>query len=527
MSDVILINQYYTSMKGQSEFIPAAFPINLLYLGTYVRERGVDCKIVELGTFEPADMHEFKGKVRSGLTDERICEILKKENPKLVGIGCMFTRHYLDVLSIAKLVKETLPETKVVLGGNHASSFPESVMRNRDVDFVAVGEGEQTFLELCKAVVSGSKDYSAIKSIGYRKDDGSVIINERRELLKNLDDLNVDYSLIDMKKYAGISYFSPYLMRYPAISIVTSRGCPNNCIYCVIKCVYGRIWRGKSAKKVTDELELLKKQYGINEFAVMDDSASVNKQRWNEICDEIIRRQLDIRWMTPNGIAHWTLDKPTLDKMKKAGCYRLTFGIESGNPEIRKYLGKPFPLEQAKEMIDHANKIGMWTICTNILGFPYETREQMEDTIRFAKKSGTDFAAFFLLGPHISSEVYKDFRKEGLLDFDHLFSGDKIDEDEFEKMVKIVYGGGTRTKYFSEDEMKKIHRHAYNGFVVYRALTYIFMPWRILRKIRSFEDFSYMMRLIKMGIRIILGSFSIGTSKNLLYPKLVKAAKKE
>ena len=241
-----------------------------------------------------------------------------------------------------------------------------------------------------------------------------------RELITNLDELSVDYTLIDIKKYTNGPYKSPFLMRYPSIGILSSRGCPGNCVYCTVKAVWGRTWRGKSAKRTVDEIELLHTKYGVREFSFWDDSASVNQKRWENICDEIIKRNLDIKWATPNGIAHWTLTKKILDKMYKAGCYRITIGIESGNPETRKFLGKPYSLQQAKEIIQHANRIGMWTICTNILGFPYETKESMEDTLRFAKKSGTDFASFFLLYPIVTSDVYNYFKKEGLLNFDDI-----------------------------------------------------------------------------------------------------------
>ena len=113
-------------------------------------------------------------------------------------------------------------------------------------------------------------------------------------------------------------------------------------------------------------MELLYNRYGVREFQIMDDSAGTSKVRLQEICREILKRGLDIKWTTPNGIAHWFLDEETLKLMKMAGCYRITFGIESGNIQTRAFLGKPFPLEQAKRMLHFANSIGMWTICTFI-----------------------------------------------------------------------------------------------------------------------------------------------------------------
>ncbi|PJE67862.1 hypothetical protein COU95_00060, partial [Candidatus Shapirobacteria bacterium CG10_big_fil_rev_8_21_14_0_10_40_9] len=228
------------------------------------------------------------------------------------------------------------------------------------------------------------------------------------------------------------------------------------------------------------------------------------KKRWNAICDELISRKLDIKWSTPNGIAHWTLDKPTIKKMYEAGCYRITFGIESGNVETRKFLGKPYSLSQAKELIEYANNIGMWTICTNIIGFPYERMGSMEDTIEFAKKCGTDFATFYLLIPQPTSDVYQYFRKENLLNFDRFFEDLKINGDEFERINYILNETGADTKYFKKEELREIQKKAYREFIIYRALSYFFNPTRLVRKIRSKEDLFYLLRLLSYGVKIFL-----------------------
>lgn len=514
--DVLFFNQYFTSTSRDPDIILANMPINLLCLASYLKEKGILSKIYELGILNRREIKTEGDRVRCGISDKEIMCILEKEKPKIIGLGCMYSRHYIDVLSIAKLIKEYNKDIQVVLGGNHATAFWNMALKNDVFDFIVKGEGEITFYELCEKVLSGKKDFYSITGLAYKDINGSIITAPPRDLIKNLDDLVIDYSLVDVLKYANITKNSPFLMRYPALGVISSRGCPNNCIYCTIKIVWGRTWRAKSAKKTVDELELLKKRYGIQEFAFLDDSASLNKKRWLEICDEIIRRKLNIRWTTPNGIAHWTLDKPVLNKMKKSGCYRVTFGIESGNVETRKFIGKPYSLKQAQELIQHANKIGMWTICTNILGFPYENRKSIQNTVNFAKKSGTDFATFFLLAPHVTSEVYNYFKKEGLVDFDSIFNDNIFDEDAYEKMNKTLNDDGVPTKYFSAAELKKIQIYAYRSFIVYRAFSF-FNLLRIIRKINSKEDFFYMLKLFFVGLKILVKTFYKNTTKTILY----------
>lgn len=517
MTEILLFNQYFTSKKESSEHILATLPINLLCLATYLRLKEIDCKIYELGIFNLADIKEENGRIRCGIADSDIKTIIKNENPKVIGLGCIYSRHYIDIISLSKHIKQANPAIKIVLGGNHATAFWDMILKEPTIDFVVRGEGEITFYELCEKVLSDKTDFINIDGLAYKDSNGNITKTPDRELIKNLDELpNIDYTLVDFRRYAYSLYKSPYHMRYPSIGIISSRGCPNKCVYCTVKAVWGRTWRAKSAKRTVDEIELLHTKYGIKEFSFMDDSASLDKKRWNEICDEIIRRGLDIKWNTPNGIAHWTLDKQSIRKMKASGCYRVTFGIESGNIETRKFLGKPYQLTQAKELIQYANKIGMWTICTNILGFPYETKTSMYDTIKFAKESGTDFAAFFLLSPHVTSDVYTYFKKEGLLDFDFIFKNNIFDEEKYEEMNRIINYGGVSTKYFTAKALQKIHSQACRSFIIYRAITYL-NPLRLARKIRSFEDLKYTLRLVSTGFKILIRSFYKKSTKALLY----------
>lgn len=510
MSEILLLNQYYTSKQDSPEYVMAPIPLNLLYLGTYLKSRGLDCKIKELGVFSYDDVisDNEAGTIRCGLSDEKITAMIMEENPKIVGIGCVYTMHFLDVVSIARLIKKINPAVKVVLGGNHATSFSESIAREPAFDFIVRGEGEITFHELCAHLLEKNGDPGGIEGLTFRNLKNEIITTPHRKLIHDLDELPPpDYSLIDVAKYANPVNKSPYVMRYPLLGMMTSRGCPGKCVFCTVKTVWGRSWRAKGAQKTVDEIELLVKKYGIREISFLDDSVSVNKQRWMEICNEIIKRKLNIKWTTPNGIAFWTLDREILKLMKKAGCYRITLGIESGNEETKKFIGKTYPLSQAGDVIKYANRLGMWTICTNIIGFPYETREAIADTVNFAKRSGTDFATFYLLAPHLTSDVYQYFQKEGLLSYDTVFGNDWLETDKYEKMFRSLYTGGFATKYLTATELKMTQLKAYRSFVTHRFFSYLFNPFLILRKIRNFEDILYVLKLLHNGVRVLTNSF--------------------
>lgn len=517
MTDVILFNQYFTASKESNEKFVCSMPLNLLYLSTYIDSKGISCKVHELGAYYYEENIDEGDRIRFGKSDDEIKKIILEENPKIIGISCMYSRHYVDIVTLAAFIKKVNKDVIVVTGGNHASSFPEFVLNSSEVDFVVMGEGELTFHELIESVIQNKKDFSQILGIAYRKNEKNVI-NPPRPLIKDLDTLPLpNYSLINPENYANrLALRSPYVLRFPYIGIMSSRGCPSKCKFCTVKAVWGRSWRGKSAKIVVDEIEELVNKYKIKEIAFLDDSVSSNKKRWEDICDEIINRKIDIRWTTPNGIAHWTLDKPLLKKMKEAGCYRITFGIESGDIETRKYIRKAYDLNKAKELIQYANKIGLWTIATPILGFPHETREQMENTINFAITSGMDFAAFYLLNPMPTSDVYEDFVKEKLVNYEEIFNKKGFSVNEYESMFKELSEQGAPTTLFTPEELKKIHFYAYRKFFIRRAISFL-NPTRIIRKIHSFEDFQYATRLINTGFFLLIKSIYKKTTKSLLY----------
>ena len=478
---ILLFNPYYSFTGDTYVFYRASMPYGLISISAYLKKHKIKAKVYELGIFDEGDIIRNRDKVRCGISDTHILDILNREKPAIVGISAMYTVFHQDYADLIQLIKRADSTIRVVCGGNHASVFPEKLLE-AGADQVVVGEGEEAFLKICQG-------------------DNRPIVE--REPIENLDELPLpDLEAIDFPKYFEVN--NPFSMRMPVAGIQTSRGCPMDCCYCSANGVWKRKWRGRSPAYIAVEIWKLINEYDIREIHFLDDNMAVDKERLKDICREIIKWELDIKWATPNGIPYWLLDKETLDLMKKSGCYRITFGIESGDPEIRKYIGKAFPLEKAKEAIAYANKIGMWTVTTNIIGFPYETREQVARTINFAKDCGTDFACFFTLLPHSSSRVYKDFVKEGLIDPGHQMSA--------------LNEGGQATVNFTAEEVKDMQQVAYNQFVSHRMWAYIKNPMSLLRKLRSIEDVFYMCRIVSMGIKMKLKQGKkVKTSKDYIY----------
>jgi magnesium-protoporphyrin IX monomethyl ester (oxidative) cyclase len=480
---ILLFNPYYSFTGDTYVFYRASVPYGLVSIATYLKQHDYDTKIYELGVFDEKDVIREGNKVRCGISDEKIRKILEEEKPDIIGIATMYTVFHQDYIDLIRLIVMYDPDIRIVVGGNHASSFPDRMLA-AGADQVVVGEGEDAMLSICR----GNTDEIVSK-----------------ELIPSLDRIPLpDYGAIEFKRYIALN--NPFSMRMPVAGIQTSRGCPMDCCYCSANGVWKRKWRGRSAHLVALEIFHLTKDYGIKEIHFLDDNIAVDKDRLKEICRYLIDWNMNIKWACPNGIPYWLLDNETLDLMKRSGCYRLTFGIESGDPDIRKYIGKSFPLSKAKEVIDYANKIGIWTVTTNIIGFPYETRIQIQRTIDFAKECGTDFACFFTLLPHESSRVYHDFLKEGLID----------PKDS----MSALNEGGTPTVNFTKAQIKEFHRIAYYEFTKHKMWQYIKNPMRLIRKVRNLEDLKYLIRILLLGVQVkSRQGKKLSTSKDLIYGK--------
>ena len=495
---ILLVNPPITHQKLSG--VPLVPPLGLAYIAAVLEQNNYEVKILDSLALGINTIETSGDLVRVGLSDRDTKRYIEEFEPDVVGIGAMYTTYVSDAHTVARLVKEACPDTPVVFGGAHTSIVPEDVLKDNNVDIAVIGEGELTFLELVKNLTENGVYFDLAGTV--IKKDNRIISNHRRPLIQDVNSLPLPARhLLPMGVYLRKS--PRYAIRPPIGHMITSRGCPRSCVFCTNHIVWGRQWRSRSPQSTADEIEHLTSVYGVREIHFIDDNMSLNKKRMTQICHEIIRRGIDIKWTTPNGIAVWTLDKSLLQLMKESGCYRLTFGIESGNIETKIFIGKTFKLDEVKELIKYANRIGLWTVSTYIIGFPYETLDSIEDTIRYAIDSDTDYAIFYLLMAYLGSDVRRFFEKENLLQDDFIESG--------------FYSSMYDTKFFTKQELKQLQKSAYSRFRV-RAFRNFLNPIRLLRKINSLEDIVYIFRLGWVFLRMFF--YQKTTFGKISYSKL-------
>lgn len=496
------------TIRGNDTTTPgASVPLGLANIGAILETNNYDVSIVDALAEGINTIKKDKNSVRVGLSQEEIIKKINYYKPDIVGVSTMFTAYSSDAHDIAKIVKKINPKTLTIFGGAHASILYKNVLHDKNVDIVIIGEGESTILEVVERFTNKG-NLQDIAGTAVRNSQNEIVLNKKRLPILKLDSLPLPARhLLPMDVYLkdNKENKSSFAMRTPSTTVVTSRGCPGNCIYCAVPTIWGRCWRPFSAKRIVDEIEFLVNRYGIREIHFLDDNISVSKKRLIEICDGIIEKKLDIKWTCPNGIAIWTLDKSLLKKMKKSGCYRLTFGIESGHPGTQKFIRKNLNLKKAKKIIKLTNDIGLWTFSTYIIGFPYETKKAIETTFNYAIKSLSDFAAFILLMPFPETDVTKILEKEGLIKKADL-SNTKIGQT-FSGYV------GLGNKFLSINDIRNLRNQAQNKLMMSRFFRPIIRPKTIIKKIHNLEDFIYLLKILKNYLVMFLSTIKFGELK--------------
>lgn len=434
-------------------------PLGIAYLGAVLEKVGHQVKIIDAPPL--------------GYTLEEIIGEFKEFNPDLVGLTCL-TPDFHKVVSLAKAIKaeRAMP---IIIGGPHLTAAPEETMKHNFFDYGVIGEGEETLLELVETLESKRFDQlENLKGIVYRQ-NGRVVKTLPRPYLNNLDDLPFParHLMPSFKQYhpTPASY-----KKLPVGTMITSRGCPFRCLYCD-RSIFGNQFRFRSAKNVVDEIEVIIKDFGAREIRIWDDTFNAKPERVIEICQEIVRRKLDFPWTCLGRVNFIT--EEMVRWMKKAGCWQISFGVESGDDEVLKNIRKGQTTEMVRKAIKLVRQAGIGCRGFFMLGLPGDTEKTIRKTIEFSKELDLDVAGFYPTIPFPNTDLTKMAERTGELKTAYY---DYYHYDEFKMNLpnKLFYVPAGLTETIIRAYVQK----AYHEF--YLRPKFIF---RQLLRLRSFKDF--------------------------------------
>ncbi len=358
-------------------------PIGVYYLAAALIEAGYKCEI----------FNWFNMKGRFGQMERE----LKAFGPDYICISILHANRW-GGIDISRLSKRILPDVPIIFGGPGATFLWQHLLKNfSEVDFIIYGEGEKSLIELINYLNDkNEKDLSSIKGIAYRK-NGTPVLNDTMPLVENLDELP------DPAKYFSFQH------------IISSRGCPWNCKFCGSPRIWNRRVRFHSPEYFVNQMERLHRK-GINFFFVSDDTFTLKRERVIRICKMILEQGLDISWVAISRVN--IVDDEILYWMRRAGCIQISYGVESGAPEIRKILNKNITNDEIKRAFKKTREYGLMPRAYFIYGNPGESRETINQTIRLIKEIKPLGAIFYILDIFPGTELYDDFLKKTKSDDD-------------------------------------------------------------------------------------------------------------
>lgn len=383
-------------------------------LAAFLRERGgveveaLDCKVLELD-------------------DDAMIERIRQSRPDAVYLGNVVTTAG-GAAIIARFngamerIKREIPRTITIAGGLMYSALPEESLKEcAAIDYLIVGEGEVTLLELTQALGREHSRLREIQGLAFRE-NGQFLLNAPRPLIPDLDALPMPaYDLFPMEKYVGYDSMAHYN------ETVTSRGCMGGCNFCYQWWLYDPrrpkdfiSYRTRSGMKVADEVELLHRQYGVQVMSFFDDDFSCRREKVVEFCQELLRRKIEISWFFMGRADNYVRDIDLFPLLRQAGCYMVLVGIEGSNDEELRGMGKGITVSQIKTAVSSLRENGIATVGTYIIGFWEDDAEKIQRRAGFVEEVDPDILSLQVLNPSPGSPVWHDAHKKRIIEVDDL-----------------------------------------------------------------------------------------------------------
>jgi len=370
--------------------LPPYLPIGIAFLAGVLEKEGFDVVIIDNYLME--------------LSQNSLAKEIQFIKPDIVGVSCNIatTSNVANIVSICN--EEGIP---VVVGGPQVTIEPKKYLKKVGCKIGVLGEGELSFLEICRLLfIKGkleSQDLKEINGLMIKLDNGEFYITGRRNPIMNLDTL--PFLPLHLFPYMKYTKSTPEIKATPLEILFTSRGCPFQCNFCSNDIVWGRKFRCMSAKRIINEIEFMIEQYGTKAIYFQEDNFTVNKERIKEFSNLLIKRNIDIKWMCESRVD--TVSDSILELMRNSGCVAIFFGVESGSQRILNFLEKGITINQIENAFSLCRKFGIKTGASIMLGVPTQKKQEEKETIRLVKKIKPEFAYFNPFVGYPGSKMYE------------------------------------------------------------------------------------------------------------------------
>ncbi|HEY3144100.1 MAG TPA: radical SAM protein [Acidimicrobiales bacterium] len=358
-------------------------PLGLAYIAGALESAGHAVTVVDAVTEAPETyLRYFRGYLL-GLPFDEIVDRIPADT-KAVGVNSIFTHEWPAVARLVEVIKERRPDLPVILGGEHVTSMPEFCLLTSKADYLVMGEGEETIIELVDAIDRGMP-LAELLGIGYRDvAGGDIVVNARRARTLAVDDIpRPAWHLFDLDTYHEYKWLGGMYSATKSVPMLATRGCPYQCTYCSAPNMWEPRWIPREPKQVVDEIEFYVERFDARNFPFQDLTAIVQRQWIIDFCNELLARDLDITWQMPSGTRSEAIDAEVADLLKQTNMISMAYAPESGSETTRKMIKKKMKTDRLFVSMDAAVQSGLNVAAFFVIGFPHDTEEHIRENLDF------------------------------------------------------------------------------------------------------------------------------------------------
>jgi anaerobic magnesium-protoporphyrin IX monomethyl ester cyclase len=482
-------------------------PIGLAYIAAAIREEGHDVTVVDAPGSAPRNYYAFKEGIRvRGLTQEQIIERIPSDT-QVIGLGCMFTSHWIYVRELISKIRDSFPNSYLLMGGEHVTGFPEFSLEQSPLDSVVMGEGEETIVQLLGNIEKGLSLVD-VAGVAYKDSEGVIRVNSRRNRMKDIDSIaKPAWDLFDIKKYNEVN--QPHgSSQGKFMPMLATRGCPFSCTFCTSPNMWTTEWIPRDYKLVVDEMQDYQNKYGVSDFQFEDLTAIVRKDWICSFCDEIIKRDMKVTFQLPSGTRSEGIDLEVAQKLKAAGCHEFSFAPESGDPRVLQAIKKKVSLPKMFDSARSALKAGINVGCFFIIGFPEDDYLSVLRTYKAIVKCGwIGFTNVNLnaYSPQPNTESFQELQRIGVIT--------EFDDNYLMSLFTFQDFGAKKTSYnprFGDLELSLMVN--FGAFLFY-MIYFIRKPYRIIQLFSDMGSKSSSNKSTKMAKSLFKDAFTIMKNK--------------
>ena len=453
---------------------PAA-PLGLAFIASALEESGHEVTVIDAIAENSRQTAIFKENiVLNGLSNEEIISRIPVDT-ELVGLSCMFTQDWLNSRKLINEIGEAFPAASIIAGGEHITALPEfSLSQCPALKACIVGEGEDTVIELCNALMQKT-DLASVQGIAYHNSEGTILKTERRKRIRELDDIKTPaWHLFPVEAYFEEGLFMAVGLKR-SLPILTTRGCPYTCTFCSSPNMWGTRYFMRDTTKVVDEIEQLIKTYNVDGVELFDLTAVISANWIIEFAKELIKRDLKITWQLPAGTRSEAITEEVVHYMKLSGCTVLSYAPESGSEEILQLIKKKVSIPHMLKAVSYSNKEKLIVKVMFIIGLPHEKHKHIWQTMLFMVKCSWYGAYDMVVSPfypYPGSALFNSIVAEGKIDLNT--------EAYYHKLLNAQNLFGI--EFFNKNLSKYWLRFYFLLYILtFYSSNYLFRPVRFIR----------------------------------------------